>query len=194
VRNVVNRGRAARGALRTEPSWTKPAAFAFVLATAVDARALPTQGAARPDVALEDAWDRAIHLERYLGMPMLVLYEDKGSTTENAALKAELARLAEGDRYKERVALVAVADVTGYDYWPVRGFVKSAIRDESRKQKTPIYCDWDGHVRRALDLEQGTSNVLLFGRDGKVLFAHAGPLSEGARAELLARLRSEVGP
>ena len=164
----------------------------IALAITGDALAVPTPGAPRPDVTIADAWDRPIRLSRYVGVPMLLLYEDKDSTGENALLKADLARLAEGDRYKTSVALVAIADVSGYDYWPVRGFVKSAIRDESYRQKTPIYCDWDGQARRALALDCGTSNVVLFGRDGKVLFAHAGPLSEEGRGELLALLRHEV--
>ncbi len=154
--------------------------------------ALPGSGAARPDVQLTDAWDRSIHLGTYVGMPLLLVYEDKGSADQNGLLKADLSVLAKGDRYKSRVALVAVADVTGYDYWPIRGIVRSAIRSESNKQHTVIYCDWDGHVRYALGLEQGQSNVLLYGKDGAVLYAHAGPMTREERAVFLGLLRSQV--
>ena len=70
------------------------------------------------------------------GKPVLIVYEDKSSTAQNKALKDELAQIAKGDRYRSSVALAAVADVSAYDFWPARGFVRDAIREESRKQKT----------------------------------------------------------
>jgi hypothetical protein len=175
------------------PLRTVSLVYSLALAAVPEsAGAIPTVGAASPEVSLTDAWDRTISLSRLRGMPMLVVYEDRGSTTMNAELKAQLSQIARGDRYKQSVALVAVADVTGYDFWPVRGFVKSAIRAESRKQGTLIYCDWDGHVLRALDLDKGTSNVVLFGRDGKVAFSGSGPLPDARRDELIGLLRREV--
>jgi hypothetical protein len=159
---------------------------------AAAARALPSEGAPRPDVLLEDAWDRVVRLSQYEGEPVLVVYEDKDSAAVNEALKRDLSRLAKGDRYRSSVALIAVADVTGYDYWPVRGFVKSAIRDESTKQGVDIFCDWDGHVRDALGLHRGTSNVVLYGKDGKVLFAAHGAVPADGRTRLIGLLRREV--
>lgn len=150
-------------------------------------------GDARPNVVLHDAWERSINLGSYTGKPVLVLYEDKDSATLNLPLKQELSQLAKGDKYKSSIALVAVADVTGYDYWPIRGFVKDAIQDESRKQKTVIYCDWDGHIRNQLRLDKSTSNVVLFGRDGRVLFARSGALGKGERKDLIDLLRAQVG-
>jgi hypothetical protein len=168
------------------------AMVAVVTLLASTADALPSAGAFRPDVELTDAWDRSIRLSTYRGMPLLVVYEDKGSATQNEALKAELSVLARGDRYKKLIALVAVADVTGYDFWPIRGFVRSSIRSESTKNETVIYCDWDGHVRNALALERGQSNVVLYGRDGAVLYAHAGPMSADERRAFVALMRAQV--
>jgi hypothetical protein len=110
----------------------------------------------------------------------------------NQALKNALSKLAKGDRYAKSVALLPVADVTGYDYWPIRGIVKGAIRQESRKQGAVIYCDWDGRVRERLGLVRGTSNVVLFGKDGRTLFVESGELSASRQDELLAALRREV--
>lgn len=157
-----------------------------------DVAALPRAGDAAPAVRIEDADGRAIALRDLRGKPALVVYEDKGSTQLNRELKADLARLAEGERYRASIGLVAVADVTGYDFWPVRGFVRDAIREESRKQKTTIYCDWTGAFRRALDLRHGTSSVVLYGRDGRVLFAAEGAVPPAERARLLGLLRAEV--
>ena len=164
----------------------------FLVLLGARAAALPASGATRPDVQLTDAWDRSIRLSTYVGMPLLVVYEDKGSSSQNAALKQDLAVLARGDRYKKLIALVAVADVSGYDYWPIRGFVRSAIRSESTRQSTVIYCDWDGHVRTSLALEKGQSNVVLYARDGSVLYAHAGPMDADERTTFISKLRDQV--
>ena len=66
--------------------------------------------------------------------------------------------------------------MSSYDFWPAKGFVKDAIREESRKAGTTIYCDWDGTFRKAYRLRQGISNVILVGKSGEVLFAAEGAL------------------
>ncbi len=156
------------------------------------AEGLPAVGAKRPAAQVVDADDRGLDLRSINGRPMLIVYEDKDSSKLNVPLKDELSRLARGGRYQAAVALVPVADVEGYDYWPVRGFVKSAIRDESKKIGATIYCDWDGTFRRAVGLRRGTSSVVLIGRDARVLFASEGALSAPERQRLLSLLRAEV--
>ena len=103
-------------------------------------------------------------------------------------------RLAKSGKYRSAVALVPVADVRHYDYWPVRGFVKDAIQSESKKQGTRIYCDWSGDFSKALSLQTGTSNVVLYGRNGRLLFAKAGRLSAAEIQQLIGLLRGEVEP
>lgn len=149
-------------------------------------------GALRPAGRVQDAEDRTLDLRAINGKPILVLYEDKDSAKVNDALKADLSRLAKGDRYRTAVALVPVADVQSFDFWPVRGFVKDAIRSESKKQGATIYCDWDGNLQRAAGFRRGTSSVMLIGRDARVLFAHEGALPPEQRERLIALLRSEV--
>lgn len=157
-----------------------------------DASALPPLGSTMPEVLMTDAWGRSLALSSLRDKPVLVIYEDKASAEQNKVLKAELARLARGDRYKKVVGLVAVADVTGYDYWPVRGFVEDAIQQESVRFGTDIFCDWNGRVRTTLGLERGVSNVVLYDHSGHVRFASKGTLADDERASLLAMLRREV--
>ena len=102
--------------------------FLLLAALASPAAALPGVGATRPELRLIDGWDRMLVVDRTANKPILVVYEDKDSATQNQPLKDELARIARGDRYKEAIALIAVADVEGYAYWPIRGFVKDAIQ------------------------------------------------------------------
>ena len=170
-------------------------ALAATLVTLVPAwsGASPSLGGARPDVSFVDAWDRALVLPKTSGKPVLLVYEDKDSANQNAALKNELSALARGDAYKHRVVLLAVADVSGYDYWPARGFVRDAIRSESVKLGTPIYCDWNGQVRDTLALEAKRSNVVFYGKDGRVLFSHAGTLPDAKRKELVKLMKDTLG-
>ena len=92
-----------------------PMAFA-VLAAGLSFRnaaaAFPAVGHPCPSVRISDAWGRTIDLSSFGGRPLLVVYEDSGSSGQNRTLKEELSNLAAGDGYRERVALVPVADVT----------------------------------------------------------------------------------
>ena len=120
------------------------------------------------------------------------MYEDKDAATQNTTLKKELGDLAKGDKYKSKIGLAAVADVSSYDFWPVKGFVKDAIREESKKAGTTIYCDWNASFRKTFKLSKGKSSVVLVGKDGKVLFAGEGALSADDRKKLLALLKAQV--
>jgi len=159
---------------------------------ASQAGALPKVGELRPAVTVLDADDRSFDLRSVNGKPTLVIYEAKEASTQNEALKRELSTLAKGDAYRDKVALVPVADLRGYDFWPAKGFVRDAIRDESKKAGTTIYCDWDGGAARALGAATGKSSVVLLSRTGRVLFSAEGALDEAKRKLLIETLRAEV--
>lgn len=165
------------------------AALAF---GALPASALLPAGSRRPAAHVLDAEDRTLDMRAINGKPIFVIYEDKDSAKMNDALKTELAKLAKGDRYRNAIALVPVADAQSYDFWPVRGFVKDSVRSESKKIGATIYLDWDGSFQRAAGFKRGTSSILLVGRDARVLFSSEGALSVEQRARLIALLRSEV--
>lgn len=168
------------------------AALFALLSSAPAAQALPSAGERAPDARVEDADGRALQLRALKGKPVLIVYEDKDSSAQNQGLKDDLAKLAKGDRYRRTIALAAIADVSSYDFWPVKGFVKDAIREESRKIGATIYCDWDGTFRSTYRLRRGISNIILIGKAGEVLFAAEGALKPDAQRNLLALLRKEV--
>jgi hypothetical protein len=173
----------------------KPVAAALVAAlafAALPAGALLPAGSRRPAARVVDADDRTLDLRAINGKPILVIYEDKDSAKMNDVLKAELSRLAKGDRYRDAITLVPVADAQSYDFWPVRGFVKDAVRSESMKIGATIYLDWDGTFQRAAGFKRGTSSTMLVGHDARVLFSSEGALSAEQRAHLIALLRAEV--
>lgn len=165
---------------------------ATVSGAAVPALALPTVGDEAPNGKVEDADGKQLETKTFKGKPMLIVYEDRDAAEQNTALKKELSDLAKGDKYKSKIALAAVADVSSFDFWPVKGFVKDAIREESKKAGTTIYCDWNASFRKAFKLTKGKSNIVLVGKDGKVLFAGDGALSADNRKKLLALLKAQV--
>ncbi len=167
------------------------AALAAVLVPGVSL-ALPKEGVEAPNARLEDADGHKLQMSSLKGKPILIVYEDKDSATQNQPLKDDLSKLAKGDKYKSKVALAAVADVSGYDFWPVKGFVKDAIREESKKQQTTIYCDWDGSFRKTYGIRKGASNVILIGKDGRVLFAGSGALGANDRKRVIELLGAQV--
>ncbi|HEU4409251.1 MAG TPA: glycosyltransferase [Polyangiaceae bacterium] len=200
-RSVVWRGRelcpgpGGRWHLR-RASGASARAMAALVALALAAQpalARPKPGEAGLNARLEDADGRALELKAFRGKPILILYEDKGSAKQNQVLKDRLAELARGDKYRGRVVLAAVADVSSYDYWPVKGFVKDAIRDESRKVGTTIYCDWDGSFRSAYGFRKGVSSVVLIDRRGYVIFSAEGVVDAEGRRKLIELLKAEVG-
>lgn len=157
-----------------------------------EAAAVPREGDPAPNAVLEDADGRRSEIAKLRGRPVLIMYEDRDSAKQNEPLKNELRALARGDRYKSAITLAAVADVSAWDFWPAKGFVKDAIRDESKKQGTTIYCDWTGAFRGAYKLRRGVSNVVLIGKDGRVLFAASGPMAADQRKKLIDVIKAQV--
>lgn len=156
------------------------------------AEAVPREGEPAPNATIEDADGRVSELKAFHGKPILIVYEDRDSATQNQSLKADLAKLARGDGYRARIALAAVADVSSWDFFPAKGLVKDAIRDESRKQGTTIYCDWTGAFRSAFRLRRGVSNVVLVSKDGRVLFTAEGSVPAEQRRRLVSLLREQL--
>jgi predicted transcriptional regulator len=166
-------------------------AFASALLPGV-AGAIPKEGSDAPNARLVDVEGRELKLGALRGKPVLIVYEDKESSKQNQPLKSDLSQLAKGDRYKSRMNVTAVADVSSYDFWPAKGFVKDAIKEEMVKHKTTIYCDWDGSFRKALGLRSGMSNVVLLSAEGKVLFAGEGTLNEASRKRLISLIGDQL--
>jgi hypothetical protein len=171
---------------------------------ALVAIALVTTGAARPaeaaprvgveptDARAVDVDDRVFSIASAKGRPLVIVYEDRDSAKVNAATKRDLGELMKDGAIKGSLVVAAVADVSEYDSWPAKGFVKDAIREQSKKTGTTIWCDWSGGFRKALELRKGTSNVLVIGRDGRVKLAVEGALTEEQRRELSAIVRREA--
>jgi hypothetical protein len=170
-------------------------ALAFTLLVTIGshtASADPAVGEAAPDARVEDVDGRAVTIKSLKGRPVVLFYEGKDSSDQNATLKQEIARLSKLAPFSSSLRVAAVGDVSEYDYWPVKGIVKDKIREESSRRGMPIFCDWDGSFRSKFKLRRGLSNVILIGGDGRVLFAFAGAVNAPAKERLLTKLRAAV--
>jgi hypothetical protein len=116
-------------------------------------------------------------LSEHAGKHRLVFYEDKDVRTQNQPLKEKLWESMEQRQRKDELMIIAVANVSAFNWWPAKKVVAAAIREEVRKLGAPIWCDWDGSFGREIEATKGVSNVLLLGKEGTVLFKHAGAVS-----------------
>lgn len=139
-----------------------------------------------PAVFAESPDGAVVQLRRLGGQWVVLLYEDRDTTEVNQALKAALRKRARKKAFRRRVRVVAVADTSGYDFWPAKGLAKSAIRDRAKKAGIRIYCDWSGAMREGLGLRKGAAHVVVLDPKGRVRAKYAGALPSDERAKLLA--------
>lgn len=160
---------------------------------ATDVMALPKEGDVAPNARVDDADDHAFELKSLKGKAFVIVYDDKDSAPTSAAFRKELVKVAKGDGYKGKVGLVIVADVAAYNFWPAKGVVKDAVRKETSEQGTTVYCDWTSNIRSAYNLRGPKSNIVLVGKDGRVLFAAEGAPEGANRKKFFELLRAQVG-
>jgi hypothetical protein len=173
--------------------WVLSFAAAALLLQSSVARALPPLGSGLQDRRLQPVDGDPLMLSSGLGRPTLIFYESKASHSQNWPFKKKLKDLVhETNSYRERVALFPIVDLEGYDFWPVHGFAADAVRAEAKRIGYPIYCDWNGDLKKAFDVQGDLSTVILIDRAGKVIFASEGPLSEDEQTHLLDLLRVEL--
>ncbi len=158
---------------------------AILVTMSSDTHALPSPGTVAPSAQVAAIDGQSLNLAALRGKVALIFYEDKDSVSQNRALKDALGRARKSPGHKANATIVAVADVSGYDWWPARGFVEKALREEGKKAGHRIYCDWSGKFRSALQLQQRASNVMLLDPDGKIVLAHAGPVPDSTRDRIL---------
>lgn len=156
-----------------------PAPGAPAAATPATMQAPPRPRA--PEFALEGTAGQTRRLRDYLGRVVILMYEDRDSNQQNDALKRELAQRARSQDLTHDVAVVPVANLSGYHFWPAEGFARDAVVDIARQQQIEILIDWTGSMASAYRFRAGVSYVMVLDRAGRVLFRHAGPLAAQQR-------------
>jgi hypothetical protein len=159
---------------------------ATVLSSAV---AAPKQGEVVPPVRVQRLDGAVFDTQSCARKITLIFYEDKDAAKVNLAFKNELGALRRNPGFKPNARIIAVADVSGHDHWPARGFVEDAIKAEERKSGEPIYLDWTGDFAKAIKAKKGASNIVLVGEDGKVILAHQGVVGDSVKDKVAAAMR-----
>jgi predicted transcriptional regulator len=149
------------------------------------ALAVPSIGSPAPKASAESLGGKDFNANELRGKTTVIFYENKDVTTQNRALKAALQNQKKKEGYGEDVQVIAVADVSAWNFWPAKGFVQDAIRKEEKKAGHPIYLDWTGTFGEAFKMNRNASNVVLVGPDSKVKVSHAGPVPAGKALDIL---------
>lgn len=175
-----------------------PAAAAAPAEAAAPAALAPAAPAPRPaaevsalDVRVSDLRDRPVTLRSFAGKVVVLVHEDKDANQQNRALKAALGKLL--DAHRGRLLVVALADVSRYDYWPARGFVVKALNKLPHDQDSLVLADWKGALRQHLGLRRAESSVLVLERDGRTALLRRGDLPEAEAQAVLATIRGALG-
>ena len=156
--------------------------------------AAPLPGAAPLfDARLFDLSDRQVSLRSLARTGatrvVVLLHQDRHSADQNPALKEALGQLA--GRYADRLQVVALADVGGYDFWPAKGYVKDALRPLSAEGGLTVLCDWKGAVRKAYNLPARQSAVFVLAGD-ELRHLTRGVLSPSATESLIGSIEQLV--
>ncbi len=129
----------------------------------------------------------------YSGKPTVVLLEDRDSNQQNEPLKKELGEHARSSDLADRVALVAVADLGAYAFWPANDFARAGVAAASRSYGIDILIDWKGDFADAGGFEAGKSHVVVLGADGRTLARYEGPMTIAQRREFFEIVRAAAG-
>jgi hypothetical protein len=145
------------------------------------------------DVELESSGGGRRRLSDHRGRVVVLFWEDRESNQANAAAKKDLDRITAA--VGGELVVVAVGDVSAFDFPGARSVVRTAIRTMAKAIGVEILLDWKGALASPpFGLQPGTSNVMVLDRQGRPAFRHRGELSAERRRELLERVRGLIGP
>jgi hypothetical protein len=137
---------------------------------------------------------KEVALSSWRGKPVILFYEDRHSTTLNAPLKEALFERGRALGLLEAVAVVGVANLEAFDFFPARGIALSRVRDEEKRWGVPILVDLEGTLGAApWNLPKKTSSVLLLDSEGRVVFRYSGRLGVKDREEFFRTLDRLLG-
>ncbi|MBF5042991.1 MULTISPECIES: hypothetical protein [Myxococcaceae] len=149
---------------------------------------------AMPDARLQRSDGQPVQLSRWRGRPVVLIYEDRHSVQLNQPLKEALFERGRASGALDAVALVAVANLESFNFFPARGIALSFVRDAEKKAGVPIFVDLQGALGEApWGLPDRTSSVLLLDRQGAEVFRASGALSAADTERFFAVLGALVG-
>lgn len=183
---------------------TRPWILALALGLSLPAGAVPggTRPAAPLDVPCEPPRDALlrgsdgdrVQLSRWRGRPVILFYEDRHSLKVNQPLKDALFTRGRSAGVLRAAAVLAVANLKSFNFFPARGIALSYVRDAERKAGIPILVDLEGTLtKRGWDLPGKTSSVLVLDPRGAEVFRASGPLTPPETQRFFAVLGNLLG-
>jgi len=120
-------------------------------------------------IELRDQYDAPHKLVTPLtNLTLLAIADKKGSDQVGAWIAAVKMR------YEDQIDIRGLADLAG-----APPFLQGRIRKQFQKTCAhPVMLDWSGKVCAQLGYRSGTANILVLGRDGRILARFSGPASE----------------
>lgn len=168
-------------------------AFAVMLVAALlnthAAVANPTLMLDTVDATLSDSSGKDIQISAFRGKPTLLFYEDRTSRELNRKVKDELWKRGREAGMVEAANVIGIANLEAYDFWPARGFARSAVRDVEKKVGVKVLIDWKGTLTTTpWNLPQKSSTIVLLDKEGAVRYSYSGAMSDKDMTELFEKL------
>ena len=155
---------------------------------------MSAEGTSEPlDATVSTTSGSDVKLASLRGKPTVVFYEDRDSTELNQSLKDELFKRGREEHLLKEVSVVAIANVKGFNWFPARNFVISAVKDTEKKAGVPVYLDWSGALWNApWKLPSKTASVVVLKSDGRLLLQFTGKLKPEERTAVFEALKGEL--
>lgn len=153
----------------------------------------PTQTLDKLDAKLTDSAGKPIQLSDFRGKPTVLFYEDRDSRDQNRKVKDELWKRGKEAGLTGSANVVGVANLQAFDFWPARGFARSAVEDVEKKVGIKVLIDWKGALTTTpWNLPSKSSTVVLLDSEGSVRYAHSGAMSQKEMDELFTKLAALI--
>ncbi len=145
------------------------------------------------DASLAATDGRTVRVADFRGRPAVLFYEDRAATAVNAHFKRALFRRGRERALLDAVAVVPVANLRAYDFFPARAIALEAVRRIERRVGTPILVDFDGALAAPpWSLPATGAGVVVLAPDGHEAMRRTGRLDAADEAALFARLEELV--
>lgn len=143
------------------------------------------------DFQLESTAGGTRSLAQHRGSPVVVFYEARDRTGDNAQLKHALEQL--DARARAGFVVIAAGDMRAFDLPGARPVARVAARAVAARHGFEILLDWKGALTRSpFGLDAGKSNVIVLDPRGAIVFRHTGILGPAEIARFFAALRQRA--
>ena len=132
-------------------------------------------GSPAPYFRVQSGDDKDLTLDMIKGKVAAIFYENKNIVDANKRLKDELNKLYYEQTRIVKDVLVRLPIIDCSDaFWPFLWKWKSGLREFSKKEGIPIYCDWDGKMASDYKMKPGVSNVVIIDKGGTIRYFASG--------------------